>query len=470
MADWVRTLASEAVADGAPAQLECVFTRADGQEKALVLAVSPVHDQHAAVTGLLLVADDETERRQLAHQFHEAQRLDAVGRMAGGVAHDFNNLLTVILGYADGMLRRTPEDDPQRERIAAISRAGHRGAALTKQLLAVSRRQVVAPIVLRPVDVFNELAGMVSRLIGEDVRVHVPPAEDERPIRIDKAQFEQVVLNLAANARDAMHEGGDLYLEVVKSPADPGVVAVRVRDTGTGMDEETLAHCLEPFYTTKDRGEGTGLGMAAVYGIVTQSGGEVSVMSRVGEGTTVTLLLPAVDAPLDYAPAVSLPTPSSSTAQERGNILLVEDEGELRAMVRRMLRERGYLVLQASSASHALAMLSEYEGTLDLVITDVVMPGMKGPELARRIGLERDVPVLFVSGYAEELVDMPPDFSSPVSFLAKPFTPEQLLDEVRKMIAAGGAGRRRAASSEDAPAASAKPAPAPAQTEHTRPS
>ncbi len=433
MAEWVSTLASEAVADGAPAQMECEYTREDGQNKALVLAVSPVHDQFDAVTGLLLVADDETERRQLTRQFHDAQRLETVGRMAGGVAHDFNNLLTVILGYADGMLRRMPEGDPQRERIAAISRAGHRGAALTRQLLAVSRRQVVAPIVLRPVDVFNELSGMVGRLIGEDIHVHVPPSSDDRPIRIDKGQFEQCVLNLAANARDAMKGGGDLYLEVVPSP-DPLSVAVQVRDTGTGMDEDTLAHCLEPFYTTKDRGEGTGLGMAAVYGIVTQSGGDMIVRSTVGGGTTVTLLLPAVDAPLDYAPAVELPTPESAPTKQSGTILLVEDEAELRSMVRRMLRERGYVVLQASSGAQAIAMLQEYDGPLDLVITDVVMPGMKGPELARRVALERDVPVLFVSGYAEELVDMP-ELSAPTSFLAKPFTPEQLLDFVHKMMA-----------------------------------
>jgi PAS domain S-box-containing protein len=435
MAEWVQTLATEAVTDGAPAQLECEFTRDDGQEKALVLAVSPVHDHVGTVTGLLLVADDETERRQLTRQFHEAQRLDAVGRMAGGVAHDFNNLLTVILGYADGMLRRMPEGDPQRERIAAISRAGHRGAALTRQLLAVSRRQVVAPIVLRPIDVFNELSGMVGRLIGEDIRVHVPPSADDRPIRIDKAQFEQCVLNLAANARDAMKGGGDLYLEVVSSPADPDLVAVQVRDTGTGMDEETLAHCLEPFYTTKDRGEGTGLGMAAVYGIVTQSGGDMIVRSTVGVGTTVTLLLPAVDAPLDYAPAVELPTPASTRVTQSGTVLLVEDEAELRSMVRRILRERGYVVLQASSGAQAMQMLQEYDGPLDLVITDVVMPGMKGPELARRVAMERDVPVLFVSGYAEELVDMPDDLAAPTAFLAKPFTPEQLLDQVHKMLA-----------------------------------
>jgi CheY-like chemotaxis protein len=207
------------------------------------------------------------------------------------------------------------------------------------------------------------------------------------------------------------------------------------------MDEDTLAHCLEPFYTTKDRGEGTGLGLAAVYGIITQSAGEVVLQSRPGEGTTVTLLLPAVDAPLDYAPAVTLPTPASTQAQQSGTILLVEDEGELRAMVRRILRERGYVVMQASSGVQALQMVREYDGSLDLVITDVVMPGMKGPELARRIGLERDVPVLFTSGYAEELVDVPEDFASPTAFLAKPFTPDQLLDVVHKMMAVGRTNR-----------------------------
>jgi PAS domain S-box-containing protein len=440
VAELVAVLSADATGEGAPATLEFDYVREDGSEKALVLSVSPVLDVVGSVTGLLLVADDETERRQLAAQFHHAQRLESIGRMAGGVAHDFNNLLTIILGYADAILRRTTEDDPLRERIAAISRAGHRGAALTRQLLAVSRRQVVAPIVLRPVDVFNELAGMITRLIGEDVRVHVS-SEDDRPIRIDKAQFEQVILNLAANARDAMRGGGDLYLEVQQWSEDPSYVAVRVRDTGIGMDEETLAHCLEPFYTTKERGEGTGLGMAAVYGIVTQSGGEVTVQSRVGEGTCVSLLMPSVNEPLDYAPSVELPTPGSAAQRESGVILLVEDEAELRTMARRLLRERGYVVLQAPSAANALAMLTEYEGELDLLLTDVIMPGMKGPEFARRVSLERHVPVLFMSGYAEDLIDMPPDFPAATSFLAKPFTPDQLLDEVRKVMAVDRARR-----------------------------
>jgi PAS domain S-box-containing protein len=438
MTTWIASLSSEALADGVPAHLECTFIRDDGVEKALTLSVSPVNDHSGTTTGMLLVADDETERRQLARQFHEAQRLDAVGRMAGGVAHDFNNLLTVILGYADSLLRRMPEDDPHRERIATIARAGNRGAALTRQLLAVSRRQVVAPIVLRPVDVFDELEGMISRLIGEDVHVYVDGDGDKRSVRIDKSQLEQVLLNLAANARDAMAGGGDLFLET-RPAADPSYVAVVVRDTGAGMDEETLAHCLEPFYTTKDRGEGTGLGLAAVHGIITQSGGEVSVVSQPGAGTTVTLLLPVVDAPLEYAPATVLPTPTSTTVAEAGNILLVEDEQELRSMVRRQLRERGYTVLQAHSAAAALAMLAEYGGPLDLLITDVVMPGMKGPELARRVALERQVPVLFMSGYAEELVDVPADFGPAAAFLAKPFTPDQLVDAVRKMVAVGRA-------------------------------
>jgi len=445
VAELVGVMSSDATGEGAPATMEFEYVREDGSEKTLVLSVAPVTDASGMATGLLLVADDETERRQLAQQFHHAQRLESIGRMAGGVAHDFNNLLTIILGYADAILRRISEEDPMRERIAAISRAGHRGAALTRQLLAVSRRQVVAPIVLRPVDVFNELAGMITRLIGEDVRVHVS-STDDRPVRIDKAQFEQVILNLGANARDAMRGGGDLYLEVVEAAEDPGFVAVRVRDTGTGMDEDTLAHCLEPFYTTKERGEGTGLGLAAVYGIVTQSGGEVVVTSRVGVGTTVALLLPAVDEPLDYAPSVELPTPESATTRESGVILLVEDEPELRMMARRLLRERGYVVLQAPSAIKALALLDEYDGELDLLLTDVIMPGMKGPEFARRVLLERHVPVLFMSGYAEDLVDMPSDFPAPTSFLAKPFTPDQLLDEVRKVIAVD-----RARSSSGAP-------------------
>jgi two-component system cell cycle sensor histidine kinase/response regulator CckA len=433
MAGWIKGLVEEAK-DGAVAHFECSYQREDGAEKALVLSVSPVPDQHGGVPGMLLVANDETERRQLARQFQEAQRLEAVGRMAGAVAHDFNNLLTIIIGYADSLLRRMDEHDPQRERIATIARAGNRGAALTRQLLAVSRRQVIAPIVLRPVDVLIEVESLITRLVGEDVTVRVQRDGDTRPIRVDKNQFEQAILNLAANARDAMREGGELTFDVVTAP-DPSYVAIRVIDNGVGMDDETLAHCLEPFYTTKDRGEGTGLGLAAVYGIITQGGGDVSIASRVGQGTTVSLLMPAVDAPLDYSPTQELPTPHSESRVNSGYILLIEDEHEVRSLVRRMLRERGYTVLQAPSAQHALALLNEYDGPLDLMITDVVMPGMKGPELARRVALERRLPVLFISGYAEELVDMPPDFEAPTAFLAKPFSPDQLVDAVRKLIA-----------------------------------
>ena len=437
MAEWIKGLIDEAK-DGSVANLECSYQREDGAEKALVLSVSPVPEHHGGVAGMLLVANDETERRNLARQFQEAQRLEAVGRMAGAVAHDFNNLLTIIIGYADSLLRRMDEHDPQRERIASIARAGNRGAALTRQLLAVSRRQVVAPIVLRPLDVLTEVEALITRLVGEDVSVTVRHEGDTRPIRVDKNQFEQALLNLAANARDAMRDGGELVFDVVPA-ADPSYVAIRVIDNGSGMSDETLAHCLEPFYTTKDRGEGTGLGLAAVYGIITQSGGDVSIASREGHGTTVSLLMPAVDAPLDYSPTHELPTPHTESRINSGHILLVEDEQEVRSLVRRMLRERGFTVLQAPSAAHALALLKEYEGPLDCMITDVVMPGMKGPELARRVALERRLPVLFVSGYAEELIDMPPDFEAATAFLAKPFSPDQLVDAVRKLMAVGRA-------------------------------
>jgi nitrogen-specific signal transduction histidine kinase/CheY-like chemotaxis protein len=406
-------------------------------EKWLELSLAPVTAESDAVTGLLLLGNDETERRQLTAQFHEAQRRDAVGRLAGGLAHDFNNLLTVILGYSDGLLRRMDEHDPYRERIASIHRAGNRGAALTRQLLAISRKQVSAAVVLRPVDVIHEVDPMLRRMVGEDVEVHTDLSGDTRRVRIDRGQLEQVLLNLAANARDAMGQGGELFI-ATRPDEDPAKLRVIVRDTGTGMDEDTLAHCFEPFYTTKQRGEGTGLGLAAAYGIVAQSGGSIAITSQLGAGTTVTMSFPVVDAPLEYVPQPALPTPQSVPHLQAGRILLVEDEDEVRSLLRRTLRERGYVVLQASSGPQALAMLAAHDGALDLLVTDVVMPGMKGPELARAVVQRgRKVPVLFVSGYAEDLVEELGDLDTPVGFLAKPFTPDELVEHVGRLIGAG---------------------------------
>jgi two-component system cell cycle sensor histidine kinase/response regulator CckA len=424
----IRRLGEDARRQGRPASRELVT------DERRVLDVSVV--SVPAADGLLVVAADETERRQLAEQFQQAQRLEAVGRLAGGIAHDFNNLLTVILGYSDGLLRKLDPDDPFRERVEAIHRAGNRGADLTRKLLTISRRDVVTPVVLEPAAVVTETADMIRRLLGEDVRLHLSTDVSAGQVRIDRGQFEQVLFNLATNSRDAMPNGGDLYITV--SPAG-GQVAVAVRDTGTGMEPDTLEHCLEPFFTTKPVDKGTGLGLAAVYGIVTQAGGSLRIDSLPGSGTTVTLLLPLASATVPGQPAMpDLPAGTTWSRPATGRILLVEDESDVRNLARRILTSAGYTVLAAAGGAQALDRLAGYDGDVDLLITDVVMPGMSGTDLAARLRAERSLPVLFISGYAERLLEPQLTDDPSVGVLAKPFTPEELVEKVRTMLGRAG--------------------------------
>jgi signal transduction histidine kinase/CheY-like chemotaxis protein/transcriptional regulator with GAF, ATPase, and Fis domain len=424
----------------------------NGVDRALILMLAPAWTEASSDRGYVLVITDDTERQQLANQYQQAQRLEAIGRLAGGIAHDFNNLLTVIQGYTDGLLRRLDGADPNRERIAAIHRAGQRGAALTRQLLTISRQEVVTPIVLRPAAVIDEIIDMLRKMVGESVRVAHLSGDDDARVSIDKLKLEQALLNLAANARDAMPDGGDLMISVhrtetppraaVTVPADAdgeagaGWVELRVTDTGVGMDDATLARCLDPLFTTKEPGAGTGLGLSTTYAIATANGGDVTITSSPGRGTTVTIVLPAVEAALTEEDETPLPTPTDTGRVGSGTILLVEDDHEIRWMVLRMLRERGYNTIAADNGLDAVQLMRENIDRIDVLLTDVAMPGMSGPEVARAVRAVRPVPVLFMSGYAEKL-SAADRGDYPAEFLAKPFRPDDLAAAIERTMRLG---------------------------------
>jgi PAS domain S-box-containing protein len=386
----------------------------------------------------LLVARDVTERNELEARLRQGAKMEAVGRLAGGIAHDFNNLLTAILGACE-MMAMEEQLGSGREDLEEIRRAATRAASLTQQLLAFSRRQVLNPKTLDLNQVIENTRRMLGRLIGEDIELVTHPTSRLGRVRADPTQLEQILLNLAINSRDAMPEGGTLILstenaeppEEWKNPPE-NCVALVVQDTGTGMDEYTRAHLFEPFFTTKETGKGTGLGLATVYGIVKQSGGYITVESRPSEGATFRIFLPRVDAPLDVAAESH---GLSTTARGTGTILLVEDELSVRRLARRVLKSKGYDVLEAANGREALRLVTEHGGPLDLVLTDVVMPGMSGPELAERLSREQPgLRVLYMSGYADEAIGHHGVLEPGVEFLQKPFTPQDLVQRVREVL------------------------------------
>jgi len=372
---------------------------------------------------------DVTDQRLLQEQLLHSRKLEAVGRLAGGIAHDFNNLLTAIGGYSQFLVAGFDADDPRREDALEIVRASDRAAALTSQLLAFSRRQVLLSEVLDVGEVVGGLESMLARLLGEKVEL-MSSIERGCRVRADRGQLEQVVANLALNARDAMPSGGKVELALRRLN---GEVELSVRDSGIGMDPETIAHCFEPFFSTKGAGKGTGLGLATVYGIVTQSGGQVSVTSEPGEGSTFRVVLPL--SPDDATvPAEHEARPEERTGTE--GVLLVEDEETIRRLVREVLSRSGYQVFAAANGDEALRLLEDNGDEIDLLLTDVVMPGMSGPDLARAASrLQPSLRVLFTSGYTSE-----PDeaFDDPdVEFIGKPFSPEALVAKVRDVLDAG---------------------------------
>jgi two-component system cell cycle sensor histidine kinase/response regulator CckA len=390
------------------------------------------------------VVQDITERKQLEEQYRHAQKMEAVGRLAGGVAHDFNNLLTVINGYSDLALRSLTEFDPLHKSIREIRKAGERAARLTHQLLAFSRQQILQPEILDLNEVITDISKMLTRLIGEDIELVIITKTGLGRVKADPGQMEQVIMNLAVNARDAMPHGGKLTIDLANVELDddfalrhlrlaPGsYVRLAISDTGVGMDKETLNRIFEPFFTTKEQGKGTGLGLATVYGIVSQSGGSILVYSEPGWGTTFKIYLPQIKEVSQPSP-VSLPQEHPSRRGE--TILLVEDEPGVRNLVRDTLKEDGYIVLEANNSAEALLLSEQHPGPIHLLFTDVVMPGLSGRQLAERLLPQRPgLKILYMSGYTDDAIVRHGVLEPGVVFLHKPFTPQILTRKVREVL------------------------------------
>jgi PAS domain S-box-containing protein len=391
----------------------------------------------------LITAYDVSERKKLEEQFRQLQKMEAIGRLAGGIAHDFNNLLAVIIGYCELLMDSLPAGGAPRKKVEEIRKASERGASLTRQLLAFSRKQVLEPRVLDLNVLLADLSGLLHRVIGEDIELMTRLDPELGSVKADRSQLEQVIMNLVANARDAMPQGGKLSLETVNVELDeahvrrhPGLapgryVTFTVTDTGVGMDAQTQAHLFEPFFTTKEHGKGTGLGLATVYGIVRQSGGSIEVSSKPGRGSTFRIYLPWVNAAV--VPAAS--AEESRPAGGAETILLVEDAEGVRKMTCEALERSGYRVFVASSSAEALELARKRRRPIHLLLTDVVMPGMNGSELAAQVTpLHPEAKVLYMSGHTDDSLVQHGVLEERVAFLQKPFTLAALSRKVREVL------------------------------------
>jgi PAS domain S-box-containing protein len=418
----------------------------DGCLDALV-SMSPIRDRERRLPGAALIVQDISAAKRLEAQYQHAQKMEAVGKLAGGVAHDFNNLLTVILGYAELLLFSPHLDEQNRRLVAEINKSGQHAASLTRQLLTFSRKQVVSPRLLDLNVVIGGVKQMLQRLLGEDVYLTQVLDPDLRLIKADPGQLEQILLNLAVNARDAMPQGGKLTIETtnvyldetyVRTHADvePGrYVMLAVSDTGCGMDEATQARLFEPFFTTKEIGKGTGLGLSTVYGIVKQCGGHIWVYSELGRGSTFKVYLPWAEGK----------TPSAKSGEmllraPRGTetVLLVEDEDAVRALARKALETSGYTVLEASRGEEAIRLCQDRPAPIHLLVTDVVMPGMSGRSVAEQAAtIHPEMKVLYLSGYTDDAVVRHGVLEAELAFVQKPFTPSLLARKVREVLDGG---------------------------------
>ncbi len=434
----------EALRTGASATLpaDTLLIARDGSERPIDDSAAPIRDATGAVSGAVMVFRDVTERRRLEAHLRQAQKMEAVGRLAGGIAHDFNNIMTVITGFSELLLDPECPADERDAFLRNIRAAGQRAAGLTQQIMAFSRQQVLVPAVLNLNAVLRDTAALVQRLVGARIELELAPAPDLLPIKADPTQLGQVLLNLAANARDAMPDGGrllfatanaDLGPEVARDHPDvkPGRYArLSVRDSGTGMTPEVLARAFEPFFTTKPLGAGTGLGLATVHGIVKQSGGHIELTSAPGTGTEFRVYLPVAAEPVPAPPGAAAPAPRGTET-----VLLVEDEELVRRMTRRILVGSGYAVLEAASGPDALRTAVAHGAPIHLLVTDLVMPHQPGGELAQLLlarGLVRRV--LFMSGYSEEEGARHGLETAAADFIAKPFAVADFVKKVREVL------------------------------------
>ncbi|MGB7025404.1 MAG: PAS domain S-box protein [Candidatus Acidiferrales bacterium] len=439
----VAAATNEARQSGIGRRVEYRIRRKDDSWLVVESTASLVQNHGGAGKKMVIVNRDITERKQLEEQLYLSQKLEAIGRLSGGVAHDFNNLLGVIIGYSEALQKQMSADHPFREAIEEIQNAGNRAAALTQQLLAFSRKQVLEPKVIDLNMVVSEVQKMLRRLIGEDIALKISLNEHLGMVKADRGQIDQVILNLAVNARDAMPKGGKLIIETENAElteADlnryryviPGpYVLLKVADTGCGMGAELQSHIFEPFFTTKEQGKGTGLGLATVYGVIKQSGGYIWVESEVGKGATFKVYLPRVEEVRDVVPERT----TFGRPQRSRTILLVEDEHSLRKLTRNTLQQAGHTVLEACDASEALDVAKRTDSPIDLLLTDVIMPGMSGRVLADELTtLRPGIKVIYMSGYTDGDVATHGVLQSGISFLRKPFTGDALIGRVDEIL------------------------------------
>jgi two-component system cell cycle sensor histidine kinase/response regulator CckA len=434
--------------------VEVEWKRKDGSPITVRSSGWPIKDENGRVAFLELFAEDVTERRALERQLRMAQKMEAVGRLSGGIAHDFNNLLGVIIGYSQVLKRSLKPENPLYEHAEEIEKASQRAVSLTRQLLAFSRQQVLEPVILNLNALLTDMEKMLPRLIGEDIALALALDPTLAQVKADPGQVEQVVMNLAVNARDAMPDGGQLTIQTANVNLDaaythqhPGsrvgsYVMLRVTDTGTGIDPEIQAQIFEPFFTTKERDKGTGLGLATVYGVVKQSGGYIAVDSEKGKGASFSVYLPRVEHAVAALDLSTVPPGKSVRGSE--TILLVEDEESLRKLAHMFLRDNGYQVLAAGDGAQALQLARQHTGPIHLLLTDVVMPGINGRVLAERLAPgQPGMKILYMSGYTDSFIAGHGVLEAGSHLLHKPFTEETLTRKVRELLDANREDFRR---------------------------